>query len=374
MFVYFLSVLTHPARGPKEARPVLSSRLLASLAAATVAVGLLTAPVAQAEPDPGTVAAITDRLARQLAGEFASDAGKLLPATADRPVDLARAPENSPLGKAVRAANRAVLSAKGLPGDGAPLLTVRLADPGMVPALRRGVAPLVASSPSDDTASSVTAYDQAARPVLLAADTVPARPVYLVEVDTAKAVTMGMAVVDATLSTHGQTAPARAAAGYWATQVTSIRLNDDKEPWHKGSAEVFAVAAGFGQDGKVKVDTVEMPYLDHDDTTYYPGQLLVHFSAYKYNLADLVLMEEDGGTNYRDLALALSQALLTIVDGGAYIPLVNAILNAIPDDWWTDDPDYVDSWYTLSTATAGTLTGAAANGTMTVNPYWVQPL
>ena len=353
---------------------MLSSRLFTSLSAAVVAVGVLTAPAAQAEPEPGTVAAITDRLAGRLAGEFARDARTLLPTTADRAVDLARAPEHSPLGRAVRAANRAVLSAKGLPKDGASLLTVRLADPGMVPALRRGVTPLVASSPSDDTAAGVTAYDRGARPVLLDADTVPARPVYLVEVDTAKAVTMGMAVVDATLSAHGQTAQIRAAAGYWATQVTSIRLNDDKEPWHKGGAEVFAVAAGFGQDGKVKVDTVELPYLDHDGTTYYPGQLLVHFSAYKYNLADLVLMEEDGGTNYRDLALALSQALLTIVDGGAYTPLVNAILNAIPDDWWTDDPDYVDSWYTLSTATAGTLTGAAANGTMTVNPYWVQPL
>jgi hypothetical protein len=353
---------------------VLSSRLLTALGAATVAVGVLAAPVAHAEPAPDSVAEVTDHLARQLAGEFAPDARKLLPATADRAVDLARAPEHSALGRAVRTANRAVLSAKGLPQDGTSLLTIRLADPGMVPALRRGVAPLVASSPSDDTVTSVTAYDRAARPVLLDPETVPARPVYLVEVDTTKAVAMGMKVVDATLSARGQTAAVHATAGYWATQVTSIRLNDDKEPWHKGGAEIFAIAAGFGQDGKVKVDTVEMPYLDHDGTTYYPGQLLVHFSSYKYNLADLVLMEEDGGTNYRDLALALSQALLTIIDGGAYIPLVNAILNAIPDGWWTDDPDYVDSWYTLSTATSGTLNGAGANGTMTVNPYWVQPL
>ncbi|PSL53329.1 hypothetical protein B0I31_109119 [Saccharothrix carnea] len=32
---------------------------------------------------------------------------------------------------------------------------------------------------------------------------------------------------------------------------------------------------------------------------------------YKYNLADIVMMVEGGGTNYRDLALALTQALLT---------------------------------------------------------------
>lgn len=70
----------------------------------------------------------------------------------------------------------------------------------------------------------------------------------------------------------------------------------------------------------------------------------MHFSAYKYNLADFVMMEDDGDTNYRELAVAIATALLTIVDGGAYIPLVNAILNAIPALWWTEDPDYVDSW------------------------------
>jgi hypothetical protein len=361
---------------------------IASLGAAVVASGVLAGP-AQARPAPaqspartgsaamatGSVAEITDGLARRLAGEFAAEARGLLPPTADKAVHLADAPASSALGKAARAADRAVLTAKGLPQDGTSLLTVRLADPAMVPALRRGVAPLVASSPSDDTATSVTAYDRGARRVLLAADRVPDRPVYLVEIDTATALSKGMAVLRTALSgPDSAAADVSATSGYWATQVTSIRLNDDMEPWHKGGAEIFAIAAGFGLDGTVKVDTVEMPYLDHDGTTYYPNQLLVHFSAYKYNLADLVLMEEDGGTNYRDLALALSQALLTIVDGGAYIPLVNAILNAIPNDWWTDDPDYVDSWYTLSTATSGTLVGAAANGTMTVRPYWVAPL
>ncbi|OLF07035.1 hypothetical protein BLA60_29295 [Actinophytocola xinjiangensis] len=346
-----------------------------------VTAGLLAGP-ANAEPDTAApratdpVTEVTDRLAAQLTGRYAAEAKRfgLFPTTAEHAVNLADAPADSALGRAVRAANREVLAAKGLPADSAPLLTVRLADPSMVDALRRGVTPLVASSPSDDEATSVTAYGRDAKRVLLDAERIPHRPVYLVEVDSAAALAEGMDVIQSTLAQHGQAPQVRAAAGYWATQVTSIRLRDDAEPWHKGKAEIFAIAAGFGQDGKVKVDTVEMPYLDHDDTTYYPGQLLVHFSSYKYNLADLVLMEEDSGTNYRDLALALAQALLTIVDGGVYIPLVNAILNALPDGWWTDDPDYVDSFYTLSTATAGTLTGAANNATMTVAPYWVAPL
>jgi hypothetical protein len=244
----------------------------------------------------------------------------------------------------------------------------------MAAALKAGATPLVATSPSDDTAATVTAYDPAGKAVALDADRVPDRPVFLVETDGTLALTKGLDVLDKTLAPHGLSAAAAPASGYWASQLTSIRLEDDHEPWHKGAAEIFAITAGFGHDGKVAVETVQLPYLDHDGTTYYPNQLLVHYSNYKYNLADIVLMEEDSGTNYRDLAIALTNALLTIVDGGAYTPLVNAILNAIPDSWWTDDPDYVDSLYTLATTTNGTLRGAANNATATLVPYWVQPL
>jgi hypothetical protein len=97
----------------------------------------------------------------------------------------------------------------------------------------------------------------------------------------------------------------------------------------------------------------------------------VNWSYYKYDLADAVMMEEDGSTNYRSLAKAIADALLTITDMGAYIPLVNAVLDAMPDDWWTDDPDYVDSWYTLARSSSGPFRGARGNGTMTLEPYWV---
>ncbi|WP_367127623.1 DUF3103 family protein [Saccharothrix sp. HUAS TT1] len=352
--------------------------MVSTLGALAVAAGLTTAP-AHAQPaaaPAGSVAAVTDRIAARLAGEFADDARRagLLSATSTHPVPLARAAGDTALGRAVRDADRAVLTAKGLPQDGTSLLTIRLAHADMAAALRRGAAPLVAASSTDDAATTVTAYDRAGRRVALAADRVPTRPVYLVEVDAAVALTKGSEVLRSALSQRGLSSAVAPAAGYWATQLTSIRLDDDHEPWHKGDAEIFTITAGFGLDGKVKVDTVQLPYLDDDGKTYYPNQLLVHFSEYKYDLADIVMMEEDGGTNYRDLALALTQALLTIVDGGVYIPLVNAILNALPDGWWTDDPDYVDSWYTLSTATGGTLRGAAGNGTMTVAPYWVAPL
>ncbi|GAA0256827.1 DUF3103 family protein [Saccharothrix mutabilis subsp. mutabilis] len=351
--------------------------VVSTLGALAVTAGLATVPAHAAPTAPtGSVAAITDHIAARLAGDLADVARRAgLLSTSTRPVPLARAAAGTTLGRAVRDADRAVLAAKGLPQDGTSLLTVRLAHADMAAALDRGVAPLVASSPADDEATAVTAYDRAGHRVTLPADRVPTRPVYLVEIDTTTALAKGTQVLRSALSQRGLSPAALApASGYWATKLTSIRLEDDKEPWHKGDSEIFTITAGFGLDGKVAVDTVQLPYLDEDGKTYYPNQLLVHFSGYKYNLADIVMMEEDGGTNYRDLALALTQALLTIVDGGAYIPLVNAIINALPDSWWTDDPDYVDSWYTLATTTSGTLRGAAGNGTMTVTPYWVAPL
>ncbi|MFJ5921221.1 DUF3103 family protein [Kitasatospora sp. NPDC092948] len=280
------------------------------------------------------------------------------------------------LGERVATADRQVVEAKGLGADTGSLLRVRL-----VGAAADGVEPLVASSPSDDHATAVVAYDSTGKAYDLAADHAPDRPVILVDVDTDKATEAGLKVLQQELAAAGLQAPASAptntaaaAGGFWTTRVTSVTVKDVKEPWFKGAAEIFDLVTGFGLDGKVRVDTVTMPYLDYANTTYYPNQILVNWSLYKYNLADVVMMEDDGDTNYSSLAKALAAALLTITDQGAYIPLVNAIIDAMPSSWWTDDPDYVDSWYTLATTTTGTRAGASANGTMTFDRYWVSAL
>ncbi|TDV56588.1 Protein of unknown function (DUF3103) [Actinophytocola oryzae] len=57
-----------------------------------------------------------------------------------------------------------------------------------------------------------------------------------------------------------------------------------------------------------------------------------------------------------------------------YVPIVDAVLGALPSSWWTDDPDYVDSGYTLSTTSTGRVNGAAANGWLDLAPYWVEQL
>ncbi|MGY1455626.1 DUF3103 family protein [Streptomyces sp. SS8] len=348
--------------------------------------------VASASPPPGaprgsaTVSAIEDGAARSLAASLSDlawqDRVEDAALTSDGvPLgDLARKappPAAKELGSVVADADRELARAKGLGTEAGPLLRLRLADESMREALEAGAEPLVAAAPADDGATTVTAYDSAGRSHTLDAHRLPDRPVYVVGVDAERAVTAGMAVLREELARHGlsATGPTGSAStagdGFWTSRITSVRLSDDEEPWIKGDAEIFSLVTGFGQDGKVRVDPVDMPYLDEDGRTYYPNQILVNWSYYKYDLADVVMMEEDSGTNYRSLAKALADALLTVIDMGAYVPLVNAVLDAMPDHWWTDDPDYVDSWYTLARNSAGSFRGARGNGTMALEPYWV---
>ncbi|MGW2653375.1 DUF3103 family protein [Streptomyces sp. NPDC001478] len=338
------------------------------------------------------VAGIEDATAHALAGSLADAAWRRQVGTAVLAQDAvglraltagsATATGRS-LAAGVAAADRDAAAAKGLGAGAGSLLRVRLADPSMEARLAGGEAPWVAAAPSDDDGAAITAYDASGTAHALSADAVPDRPVLVVDVDGTKAVSEGLKVVNKALEARGLAVPAPAAevgtasasaTGIDTTLINLVRVSDVKEPWIKGDAEIFTLVTGFGTDGKPRVDTVEMPYLNDEDTTYYPNQVLVNWSNYKYNLADAVMMEDDGDTNYQALAKALVSVLLTITDQGVYIPLADALLDALPTSWWTDDPDYVDSWYTLARTTSGTRNGAAANGWINVSPYHVSAL
>jgi hypothetical protein len=352
-----------------------------SVAVAAVVTTTTVTP-AHGQPDSGSpktssgVSAILDSLAHRVAISLADHTVRdaITSAATAGPVDLSTVAK---LSHATKAANSAVLAAKGLPETVGSIVQARLAQPQMSAALARGEALLVAAAPSDDVPSAITSYDSRGHRVLLDPVRMPEQAVLVIEVDVAKAMPAGLDIMRKTLAAQRVTdvsSLAPLAGGYWATKITAIRLSNDQEPWIKGSAEIYSIVGGFGLDDKAKIDIVQMPYLDNDGTTYYPNQLLVHFSAYRYNLADVVMMEDDGDTNYLQLAQAIAAALLTLAGGGAYIPLVSAILSALPSSWWTDDPDYVESWYTLATTSSGRLNGAAANGWVDVVPYWVPAL
>ncbi|MFJ8008221.1 DUF3103 family protein [Streptomyces fagopyri] len=348
-----------------------------------------------ATPAPTTTAASVDatqdQAARAIARSLTDSAWRTrvrhAALTSDEvPVTALAARAGGGLKATLAAADRRIATAKGLDAKVGPLLRLRLGSDSMRGALTSGSAPWVAPATSDDDATTVVAYDSRGRAHTLDARHTPTHPVYVVDIDGSKALAAGLDVLDEQFRRYGLASGASAAkpqadaskraqaagGGFWTSRITAVELSDDEEPWVKGDAEIYTLVTGFGKDGQVRVDPVDMPYLDNDGTVYRPNQILVNWSNYKYNLADAVMMEEDGSTNYRDLAKAIATALLTITDQGTYIPLVNAVLDAIPNDWWTDDPDYVDSWYTLAQSDNGTRYGARANGWMTVEPYFVQ--
>ncbi|WP_234443566.1 DUF3103 family protein [Streptomyces sp. NRRL B-24484] len=339
---------------------------------------------AEAPPQPGrahsAVQAVEEETARAVAASLGDSAwrdGLRAAVRGGAEVDPGTLAARTPgaaahrLAASVADGNARVLAAKGLDAATGPLLRLRLGDPSMRAALDAGTAPWVAAAPASDRATTLTAYDARGRAHVLDATQVPRQPVYLVDLDVTRALAGGAEILRRTLGGAAVRPQAAAADGWWGTKIDAIEVSDDEEPWFKGAAEMYALVTGFGTDGKVRVDPVDMPYLDYDGTVYRPNQILVNWSNYKYDLADVVLMEEDGSTDYQALAKAIAAVLLTVTDQGAYIPLVTAVLDAIPTEWWTDDPDYVDSWYTLARTSSGRLNGARGNGWMNVSPYWV---
>ncbi|NUP62054.1 MAG: DUF3103 family protein, partial [Nonomuraea sp.] len=237
---------------------------------------------------------------------------------------LARHDGPSGLTNTLTAADQRIAAAKGLDAAGVgSLLRLRLGDKSMRPALNAGVAPWVVPATAADDATTAVAYDARGTAHTVDARRTPSRPVYVVDIDSTKALAAGLGVLNDQLHHYGLASAAptaehaagsramSAAEGFWTTRISAVELSDDEEPWIKGDAEIYTLVTGFGQDGKVRVDPVDMPYLDNDGTVYRPNQILVNWSNYKYNLADAVMMEEDGSTNYRDLAKALATALLT---------------------------------------------------------------
>ncbi|WP_165949180.1 DUF3103 family protein [Kribbella turkmenica] len=277
-------------------------------------------------------------------------------------------------------ANNEALALKGLPSSVGSLLVMRLADPAMATALKAGTLPLVAVPADDDSGtSSVVSYDTTGREVKLPRYTRPTQPVIMIDVDVAKAMAAGADLMNKTLVEGGHGTAAATDIGTAdaipTTKITEIRLNNDHDPWFKGNSEIYTIVGGVGKDNKAKATIVKMPYLNDEKHTYKPNQILIWWNNYKYNAVDAVMMEDDGDTNYLALAQEINKGLAGVTDKWTeYAPLVDNIMKAIPNKWWTDDPDHVEQWYTLQKNTTGQQNGASGNGWMKVVPFLVDEL
>lgn len=292
-----------------------------------------------------------------------------------------------------RLANNALQQLKGLPQNTGSLLQVRLASDKMLSAWQQGERPLFAFAPAgDDTQwSEIEAFDQYGDIHYLSVDQMPTQPVFIVELDQQKVQDAGIAVMRGILSANkfskSTVSPKNQLSNEQPLQTSvlkKIRLEDDKEPWISGGAEIYAIVTGVDPTRDEPIlDIVDLPYLDHDQTDYSPNQVLIHWQRYRWQAVDLLLMEQDDNTNYKTLAIKLleisEQVMASIPDlqaqGYAIIPkLTNELLKAMPDEWFTNNDDYVDVFYTLfENKDYQEYKGASSNATITLSPLEINP-
>ena len=252
---------------------------------------------------------------------------------------------------------------------------------------------LVAYPPSNrkNEYAPVEAFDRNGKSYRLDGRTPPSIPVLVVGINRTEAHRAGVALMNRHLQQSGMQSRmplaqpgsmtlalpgTTAMAGIETTKLDRIRLNNDQEPWISGAAEMFAVVSGVQPDqAKATLTIVDLPYLDYDGTDYTPNQILIFWSQYRYAAANVQLFEHDDNTNYQQLAVALSQGVTAIL--GAFAPtyavigqVATAILQAMPAGWFSNDDDYVDSYYTLEKGRyySGHV-GAAGNARVSLSPF-----
>lgn len=283
-------------------------------------------------------------------------------------------------------------SLKGLTDYSSNLYQLRIASSEMLTKWQQGEVPLIAFAPKGDDKhwQYVEAFDEHGQLHLLDAHTMPEQPVLIVELDSNKVKQEGIQVMKQVFAKQGLAMPSTAvqsnddAEPISTSVLKKIRLNDDEEPWVSGAAEVYGIVTGVNPSRDEPVlDIVDMPYLDHDGTDYTPNQIIIHWERYRWQAADLLLMEQDDNTNYQDLATTLldivTQVMRAIPDpnvqGYAIIPqLTNQLIKAMPSHWFTNDDDYVDVFYTLFEGqTYNGHMGASGNAKVTIEPLTINP-
>lgn len=284
------------------------------------------------------------------------------------------------------------------------LIELRLADASMVEKWQQGESPLFAFEPAGDDSNwqYIEAYDTYGQLHQLDVYQLPDRPVLVVDSNGAKELRAGLQAMQAEMQRLGQqtnlsvdepevkTKSNQVARSLMSediqplstTQLTKIRLTDDQEPWISGKAEVYAIITGVDPSrDEPQIDLVEMPYLDYDNQDYYPGQTMILWPRYRWGAVDMILMEQDDGTDYKELAKILvsaaSEILNMIPDLQGYTvitQITSKIIDVIPDGVLTNDDDYVDVYYTLMQNTSYTdRPGAGGNATATFKPVTIEP-
>lgn len=223
--------------------------------------------------------------------------------------------------------NNMITDLKGLNYDNANLIQLRLADKTMIDKLHQGQMPLFAFEPAgnDKYWQSIEAFDTHGNVHYLDVVNLPSNPTFIIELDSKKTFTAGMSVMKSIFSKNNTQSKnqtntiARNEEQPISTSVLKkIRLNDDEEPWISGDAEIYAIVTGVNPSRDEPIlDILDMPYLDTDNKDYHPNQIIIHWERYRWQAADMILMEQDDNTNYKTLA-------------SKFLEIVEQVMKSIP--------------------------------------------
>jgi hypothetical protein len=296
--------------------------------------------------------------------------------------------------RTLRALDRSLLAHKGIEKISAGLLQVRLyasAEQG-VTASQLGQT-LVAFEPAGDDKlwDTVQAYDSQGNLFHLDARRAPSYPVLIVDIDGREDMRAGLTVANLLLRDEGLQNRAKPSLPLFAqprsanrerletAKLEKISLKDDQEPWISGAAEVYALVSGVQPtQSKVQIELVDMPYLFYDNRIYTPDQILIFWANYGFGAANVQLYEHDDNTSYKDLAVALTTAVTGIVgvfkpEAVALTTIAQAVMKAMPDAWFKNNDDYLDSFYTLEKDKRYVdYVGAARNAVLTLTPFQLE--
>ena len=245
---------------------------------------------------------------------------------------------------------------------------------------------LVAFPPegNEDKWEQIKAYTLNKEIVYLDPHKAPDRPVVVIETHGREALKLKVKLMNKHLQKLGAQkidhSRTKKRTGLETTKLERIQLNDDKEPWIKGAAEIFAVTSGIRdqQDHKEpQISIIAMPYLDYENENYTPNQVMLFWDDYDYQAANIQFFEEDSNYNYKELVSILTNGVFQIAGLYTSQPWVSVlgemaskIIEAMPDEWYTDNDDYVDSFYTImKDKSYENYKGAANNAEVTFSPF-----
>lgn len=300
---------------------------------------------------------------------------------------------------AMTTANKTEIQARGLEKYTDELLELRLADPSMLARWQAGQSPLFAFEPegAESEWQYIEAYDIDGNLHYLDVYDVPEQPVLVVDTNNREELKAGLALMRDEFKALQSSEPSkkvkpapyamlRAAAEPTEINTTilkKIQLKDDHEPWISGKAEIYAIVSGVSPSrDEPTIDVIEMPYLDYAEQSYPANQIMVFWDRYRWGAADIILMEQDDKTDYKQLAQTILKAasdfLATIPDKEAQAYLIipqmtSAIIALLPDDLFVNDDDFVDVFYTIMKDTEYTEhSGAGNNATADFAPLIIQ--